>query len=749
MMMPTTGSSSVVPTHREEDRSAYPAYGVREHLAIVFRHKKKIQAIALTAVLVAGLGSFLMTSIYSTEVRLLIQSSRTPFTMSTPLTGQVVTPADISQKDDVATEVQIFTSPILLDKLVEQFGTDRVLTGMRGRWDWLLDLPGTIVREILELTPVAQLMTAMGYPPKSYNPHYQAVQKLRAGLSVEGVRQTHVFVATLESPQPDFAADALNALVDIYMGYQLMVRKGKGSHEFFDEQTSQMNQHLRDAELRLQAFKDKWNIVSIEDQKRHLLQQVTHTEAALRESQVVAAETDVRIAKLMERLAGQQEAIPLTNVSERNPLQDQLKNRLMQMEIENSQYVPDSPAAGDLRREIAAVRARLQAESGKVTGAATSGVNQTYQDLKKALMSEEGQRESLRPRLAGLNNQLKAYRDTLNTLDQRELELRGLMREVRIKQEALDLYLKKEEESRIDEVLDRKGISNVTAIERAAVPEKAVRPRKFLNLVIGLLAGLLGGFGSAYASEYLRQFFTTSEEVQHILRRPVTAALPLVRPEAHEGQIFSVKMRHAAQKVSRNYHERGLRTILVTSTLPGEGRSYVSAAMARALNELKFRVLLITIEDYEQQEPVSLHRIPSEGPALPVTRPNLEEVPQSTDRHHLYRLRLQNQGGTALDFAERLTEVAKTMRDRFDLIVLDAPPLPLFPEMRVTVATVDGILLVVEAERTTRAAAAQTLEAIEEAGGCVLGIVLNKCRYVIPGGVYDRCVASGRGNGRE
>lgn len=746
-MRTTNESLSVVPVYQEDSR---PAYGVREHLGVVFRHKRKIQAIALTAVLVAGLGSFLMTSIYSAEVRLLIQSSRTPFTMSTPLTGQVFTPTDITQKDDVATEVQIFTSPVLLDKLVEQFGTDRVLAGMRGRWDWLLDLPGTVVRGILGLTPVTQVLTAIGYPPKPENLHYQAVQKLRAGLNVEGVRQTHVFVASLESPQPEFAADALNALVDIYMDHQLMVRKGKGSHDFFDEQTLQMNHQLRDAELRLQAFKDKWNIVSIEDQKRHLLQQVTQTEAALRESQVVAAETDVRITKLRERLAGQQEAIPLTNVSERNPMVDQLKNRLMQMELEYSQYVPDSPAAAELVREIANLRARLQAESAKVTGAATSGVNQTYQELKKALVMEEGRKESLRPRLAELSKQLKAYRDTLNGLDQRELELRGLMREAKVKQEALDLYLKKEEESRINELLDQKGISNVTAIEPAAVPQKPIRPRKLVNFLVGLLVGLLGGFGSAYLSDYLRQSFTTREETQRALKRPVIAALPFVRSETSEAQQFAVELRHAAQRIHRTYHEQGLRTILVTSTLSGEGRSYVAEAMARALSELKFRVLLILVENVQSQSRVGRNQPNSLlGRGLQRVGQDVEVIPEPIERQHLYELRLRNQGSTELEFAERLTEVTKTMRDRFDLIVLDVPPMPVFPEMRLAVATMDGTMVVVEAERTTQAAAARTVDTVEEAGGHLLGIVLNKCRYVIPSEVYDRFVASGKRSARE
>ncbi len=714
-------------------------FGLREHLSTIFRQKRKVLIILGMATLVAGPGSFLMTNMYSAEVRLLIQNARTPFSMSTPLTGQVFTPSEITQKDDVATEVQIFTSPILLDKLVDYYGNERVLASMRTRWDWFSELPSAAFKQVAGLQPVAQLLTTIGYVPKPEDLHYQAVQKLRAHLNVEGVRQTHVFVASLDSPNPNFSADALNALVGIYMDHQLSVRKGKGAREFFDEQTEQMRGELQKAELRLQAFKDKWNIVSIEDQKRHLLQQVTHTEAALRESQVQVAETEVRINKLKERLAGQQEAIPLTNVSERNPMLDQLKNRLMQMELEYSQYVPDSPAAAELVRDIASVRARLQAESAKVTGAATSGLNQTYQELKRNLVTEEGRRESLRPRLSELTKQFKSYRESLNTLDQREMELHGLMREVKVKQEAFDIYLKKEEESRINEVLDRKGISNVTAIEHAAVPQTPIRPRKFLNLVIGLLIGLIGGFGSAYVSEYMRRSFVTREELQDGLRRPVIAALPLVRSETSDAQIFAVELRQAAQHVARSYHERGLRTLLVTSMFRSEGRSRLAGALAQVLSEQKFRVLLMTFGDIQQESAVGVVVTKQEQG---VGRETLN-VPESTDRPHLHHLRVSRPEGTALDFAEHLAEMAKTMRDRFDLIVIDGPALISFPEMRVAIASIDGTMLVIEAERTVAVAAARAVAAIEDAGGHLLGLVLNKRHYVIPEWIYERWLAAG------
>ena len=734
-----------LPETQSAPTGARSPFGLREHLITIFRQKKKLLTILGVATIVAGPGSLLMTNIYSAEVRLLIQNARTPFSMSTPLTGQVFTPSDITQKDDVATEVQIFTSPILLDKLVDYFGNERVLTSMRGRWDWVADMPKTVFKQLAVLPPVAQVLTMVGYVPKPEDLHYHAVQKIRAHLNVEGVRQTHVFVASLDSPDPEFSADALNALVGIYMDHQLSIRKGKGAREFFDEQTKQMRGELQQAELRLQAFKDKWNIVSIEDQKRHLLQQVTHTEAALRESQVQVAETEVRITKLKERLAGQQEAIPLTNVSERNPMLDQLKNRLMQMELEYAQYVPDSPAAAELVREIAAVRARLQAESTKVTGAATSGLNQNYQELKRNLVTEEGRRESLRPRLSELTKQFKSYRDSLNTLDQREMELKGLMREVKVKQEAFDVYLKKEEESRINEVLDRKGISNVNAIEHAMVPQKPVHPRKFLNLVIGLMIGLVGGFGSAYVSEYMRRTFVTREEIEETLGRPVLAALPLVRPDTSDAGNFELELRQAAQHVIRSYHEHGLRTLLITSALRGEGRSHVAGALARVLSEQKFRMLLITFEGAGPEQPAAVHADNVVTPGRDADR-LLQDVLEPTDRPYLHRLRVRNRDGTALEFAEHLAEVAKTMRDRFDLIVIDGPALTLFPEMRVAIAGIDGTILIIEAERTVAVAAGRTIAAIETAGGHLLGLVLNKRRYIIPEWIYGRWVAAG---GRE
>ena len=163
------------------------------------------------------------------------------------------------------------------------------------------------------------------------------------------------------------------------------------------------------------------------------------------------------------------------------------------------------------------------------------------------------------------------------------------------------------------------------------------------------------------------------------------------------------------------------------------------------LAEQKFRVLLITFEVADSGKPTT-----DDGAAADKQGPDAGRLrqadPESTDLPLLHRLLVRHKEGTALEFAEHLAEVAKTMRDRFDLIVIDGPALTSFPEMRVAIAGIDGTILVIEAERTVSVAAARTTTAIEAAGGHLLGLVLNKRRYIIPDWIYGRWLAAG---GRE
>ena len=80
----------------------------------------------------------------------------------------------------------------------------------------------------------------------------------------------------------------------------------------------------------------------------------------------------------------------------------------------------------------------------------------------------------------------------------------------------------------------------------------------------------------------------------------------------------------------------------------------------------------------------------------------------------------------------------KTMGEKFDYIILDAPPVPKFSECWVLCTKVDGVILVLEAGKTRRQVALRAKKALEEAGGRLLGVVLNKRKYYIPQAIYNR-----------
>jgi Mrp family chromosome partitioning ATPase len=208
-------------------------------------------------------------------------------------------------------------------------------------------------------------------------------------------------------------------------------------------------------------------------------------------------------------------------------------------------------------------------------------------------------------------------------------------------------------------------------------------------------------------------------------------------------------VRQLGQHVAQAYDEHGLRTLLVTSTLFGEGKSHIALALAKALNELRFSVLLI-----ESVEPKNVTVIPTKNSDERTPRKGMlvaepARIPEITTNRNLSRMHVDDRGLSPLKHAEQLVEIAQRMRDQFDLVLIDGWALSSCPESRIMISRIDDTVLVIEAERTSCDVAALSISSIDEAGGRLLGIVLNKRRQVIPPWIYDRWLAGDGGMAHE
>jgi len=190
------------------------------------------------------------------------------------------------------------------------------------------------------------------------------------------------------------------------------------------------------------------------------------------------------------------------------------------------------------------------------------------------------------------------------------------------------------------------------------------------------------------------------------------------------------------------YNDQTIRTILFCGTAHGDGATTTAFNFAATLaGDRQSMVLVIDANlrtprlhdvcQIDHTPGLSDHFKNTREPVFPVVwkeLPNLYVMPCGSN--HSSPLSLFN--------GDRFAEFLKAMREKFDWVILDGPPLPRFSESRVVCAKVDGVVLVAKSGHTRREVALRAKKEIEDAGGRILGVVLNKRKFYIPDWIYRR-----------
>ena len=355
--------------------------------------------------------------------------------------------------------------------------------------------------------------------------------------------------------------------------------------------------------------------------------------------------------------------------------------------------------------------------------------------------------------------------------------------DIEVKEHALKLYSKKQEELRISAMLNDKKVSDVAPIEMAIVPHKAVSPNKIQNLIIGILVGLSGGLVVAYISEYFRRTMSTKEEIEDILGYPCFAGFRLVDGENKEAaeahNLFEVK--HVNEAVRQLNRQKGIQSVFIGSTLTGEGKSQIAKALAHSLTETRTRVLLVEnlfADQMSASEPDAKGIPPQFEVSVAPDNPNLyhvKKVPsrfsstenEKSTRHDLEQFKRDleqfidmsiNTTGKEKPNRHQLTRSIKTslsttgnknpikrdltqfieeVKNEYGIVIVDGPALSHVPESIALASQMDGVLFVVEADRTSSITISKALGSLKNAGASVYGIVLNKRTFTIPDWIYN------------
>lgn len=282
----------------------------------------------------------------------------------------------------------------------------------------------------------------------------------------------------------------------------------------------------------------------------------------------------------------------------------------------------------------------------------------------------------------------------------------------------------------------------ITVVEPAVPDSNPISPRPLLNTLLAVVLGLLIAVGIIAATEYLRDAVKDPEDIEAATGLSTLGTIARMKGNGDRSQIYQLAaVLYPRSGVTESYRtlrtnvefasvDAPIKTLLVTSSMPGEGKSVTAANLAVVFAQAGRRVLLV---DADLRQP-GVHRVfdlpNAHGMTTLLRREDvgLDTILQTTEQDNL---RILTTGPLPPNPAEllgshRMRTIMERLTAESELVIVDSPPLRAVTDAAILSSFLDGTLLVVDAGRSRRRALRLAKETLDRAGAKVLGAVLNR-----------------------
>lgn len=567
---------------------------------------------------------------------------------------------------------------------------------------------------------------------------------LEKQLEIKLIGGTDVIQISYKDENPEISAAVVNTLMDVYIGEQIRSNQAEPTvaKEFINKQLPKLESNVSRAESALRRFKEANSVVDLQKEAESTVLQIANLN---RDIAGVAAELQGTLAQT-STLQGQlglslQQAIALNQVGN-SPSVGSILNEIGTTEIElareRQRFQDQHPSIVSLEDKRADLNRRLKQEIRRGVG---TDLNVSQGLLKNNNGNREGQLErfiSLEIQKLNLQRQLASFYQSqqqhlarARELPRLETEEQDLLRQVSAAQATYETLLGSLQEVQLSE---NQQTANAEIIEKAQLPEIGSSGGK-LVLAGGLLLGLLLSNVSVLLLEMQDRTLKTVAEVKEKFPHKVLGIIPQGSEEKQVGVIVQREPDSFTSELYRMIQanmkfmvaENAPQVILTTSSIPEEGKSTISANLAAAIAQLGRRVLLI---DGDLRKP-SQHHIWGVSNQFGV-----KDVVSKTQDFHtaLYqpmaKLDLLTAGAVQsnpLSFLDspEMSSLILRARQEYDLILIDAPPLPVTADVLTLAKLVDALLFVSRPGVVEQESAELAIETLTNVNKQVIGMVIN------------------------
>ncbi|MEL6319623.1 MAG: polysaccharide biosynthesis tyrosine autokinase, partial [Cyanobacteria bacterium J06626_14] len=617
--------------------------------------------------------------------------------------------------------------------------------------------PLTTQAEIIKSPPVAEA-TVEALDIRNDAGNLVSPWSIIGELVVRPVAGADVLQISYESPDPVLAAAVVNQIIEDYQEKNIEMNRSEAAaaREFILAELPNTELLLFEAEAALRQFKEENDILVLEEEASAAVSTLTSLDQNITATRSDLEDVTAQAAGLRSRVGmNSEQAIAMSALSEAPGVQEallQLQEVESQLSTERARYRPGHPAIAELERQASSLTALLNERIQQVLGQsqAVSPGNLQLGDLQQGLISDFVRLEIQRIGLSRRLGELLAAKDSLQGRSRRlpslEENLRQRERQLEAAQTTYETLLTQLQEI---QVAENQNIGNSQVLSAAIPPGNPVSPNKKLNMAAGGVVGVLFAVASAFLLDLADRSIKTIKDARRALGYPLLGIIPAfdrktdqrTADEVLEGEpqtphVVVIDMPQspissAFQMLQANLNVLGnggpLQTLVISSTVAGEGKSEVSANLAAAAAQAGQRVLLIDadLRDPSQHHFWNLANMVGLSNALVAQTPLKQAITPLLPNLHILTAGVIPPNTIALLSSQRMEQLLLAAKNRYDLVILDTPALAGAADAITLGKVADGLLMVVRPGKIDRVQAKYAKELLEQADQTVLGMVAN------------------------